>query len=124
MSCSATEITAPPSGRRGWRAVPGEVRKRREMSVLPAHLTRRASLTGLSAQRAERIVCGVAASLRTHAGSVGSLATAAVCAARTASSRSASAGSLVARIAAASSAAFTAPERPIARVPTGTPAGI
>ena len=41
-----------------------------------------------------------------------------------ASSRPASAGSCVARIAAASSAALTAPARPIASVPTGMPAGI
>src|SRR6185312_9950109 len=64
---------------------------------------------------------------KNHAGSgwsVGVSGTRSVCAARKASSRSASAGSVIARIAAASRAAFTAPARPIAKVPTGMPAGI
>ena len=56
--------------------------------------------------------------------SSGRSATAAVCSARQRSSRSATAASAVARMAAASSAALMAPARPMARVPTGTPAGI
>ena len=59
-----------------------------------------------------------------HPSSAGRSATAAVCPARQRSSRSATAASAVARMAAASSAALMAPERPMASVPTGTPAGI
>src|SRR5438876_734139 len=47
-----------------------------------------------------------------------------VCARRYSCSASRMSGYLFARIAAASSAALIAPERPIASVPTGTPAGI
>src|SRR5690606_16437661 len=53
-----------------------------------------------------------------------SLRTRAVCSARNCRRRSRSAGSLVARMAAASSAALMAPAFPIASVPTGTPPGI
>src|SRR5581483_3353663 len=54
----------------------------------------------------------------------GRFATALLCRARQASSLFASLASDVARTAAARSAALTAPGLPIARVPTGTPAGI
>src|SRR5690606_13754449 len=57
-------------------------------------------------------------------GSLGVSGTAAVCAARQASSARATAGSCSARIEAASRAALIAPARPIASVPTGTPPGI
>ena len=56
--------------------------------------------------------------------SAGRSATAAVWSARQRSSRSATAASAVARMAAASRAALMAPARPMASVPTGTPAGI
>ena len=49
---------------------------------------------------------------------------ASVCSARQAASRPASASSPLARIAAASNAALTAPALPMASVPTGMPAGI
>ncbi len=54
----------------------------------------------------------------------GSSGTAFVCASRKASSAAATVGSESARIAAARIAALTAPARPIASVPTGTPPGI
>src|SRR5262249_29867496 len=54
----------------------------------------------------------------------GFASTAAVCLARYAFTASRMCACLLPRISAASSAAFTAPERPIASVPTGMPAGI
>ena len=59
-----------------------------------------------------------------HASSTGRSPTAAVCRARQASRAARTLSSWPARIEAASKAALTAPARPMARVPTGTPAGI
>src|SRR6187551_2695435 len=67
---------------------------------------------------------GIGRQRKVHASSEGAAATILVCSARKASRRSASSGSVSARTEAASRAALTAPERPIAKVPTGMPAGI